>query len=66
MVKLVYYRHGKEQTTSVTLAKTAGFGDFGHSTRSQNDITRLQNEINGMLKGDMKDSEGPFGNIKID
>jgi hypothetical protein len=65
-VKLIYYRHGKEQTATVTLSKTAGFADVGRSTRSQDDITRLQNDINGILKGDMKDSEGPFGNIKID
>jgi hypothetical protein len=58
-VKVVYYRQGKEQTRSITLAKTDRFsGDDGPSG--------WQNKFSEDFKGNMKGMEGSFGNIKID
>jgi hypothetical protein len=64
-VKLVYYRHGKEQTATVTLSKTDRFGG--------DDSTGWQNKFGESSKGEiealresLKGMDGGFGNIKID
>ena len=57
-VKLAYYRHGKEQTTFITLAKTDLAGD--------EDLTGRMNKLNALLTEDIKGSGGTFGSIKFD
>jgi hypothetical protein len=64
-VKLIYYRHGQEQRTSITLAKTERFGGYD-STSWQNKFGESSKGDIETLRGNLKGMDGGFGNIKID
>jgi hypothetical protein len=71
-VKLAYYRAGKKQTTSATLAKTtAGFGLLDDEHAWRGDLMELQRQLRDLPIGDaireqMKSVRESLGNVRID